>query len=91
MKTWKDVLSGISPVVGPSDQELNTTNIEIHQLQSYSHNKTQLFEDNFSALNLKIPDTLADVNFCKSGVEQHINLTDQKTASLIKQNQNEMV
>ena len=88
MKTWKDVLSGIAPVVGPSDQELNTTNIELHQLQSFFHNKTQLFEGNFLALDLKIPDTLADVNFCKSGVEQHINLTDQKTASLIKQNQN---
>lgn len=88
MKTCFGVLSVTSPVVGPSDQELNTTNIEIHQLQSYSYNKTQLFEDNFSALNLKIPDTIADVNFCESGVEQYINLTDQKTTSLIKQNQN---
>ena len=77
-----------APVVGPSAQELNTTNIEVHQLQSYSYSKTQLFEDNFSALNLKTPDTLADVSFCKSGVEQHINLNDQKATSLIKQNQN---
>jgi hypothetical protein len=77
-----------APVVGPSAQELNTTNIEVHQLQSYSYSKTQLFEDNFSALNLKTPDTLADVSFCKSGVEQHINLSDQKAKSLIKQNQN---
>jgi hypothetical protein len=71
----------------PSGQELHNERVAINQARATINEKTQFFRENFTALNLQIPDTIADIKPCESRIEEHIQATCQRKAESIMESQ----
>ena len=83
----KGLFGNIQHKVGPSGQEIHNERWAINHVQATINYKTQLFRENFTALNLQIPETITDVKHCESRVDEHIQATDQRNVEIIKESQ----